>query len=121
MRVCTPHVCRAHAQAWAHDVAGLELVLNIHDQCGIDKCQVNYAAAAAAVGLDPSSGAPVECQWTSKAYAIAQYEYVLEDGDNVREGRACTAVAGLTRCCCAVVAAAVPPAACCCVRILGGR
>lgn len=65
---------------WAHSQE-LELVLNIHDQCGIDQCQSNYAAVAARTGVDPASGDAVACRFLDKAYALAQSELVLESGD----------------------------------------
>ena len=41
---------------WLHSEKGLELCLNLHSQCGIDKCQHNYMAAAQALGVGPGIG-----------------------------------------------------------------
>lgn len=61
---------------------GLELCLNIHDQCGLDRCQQHYAEAAYRLGLDPESGLPLECRLLNKSYSLALAELVLETGDN---------------------------------------
>eukprot|EP00658_Telonema_sp_P-2_P041517 TRINITY_DN29705_c0_g1_i1.p1 TRINITY_DN29705_c0_g1~~TRINITY_DN29705_c0_g1_i1.p1 ORF type:complete len:441 (+),score=81.81 TRINITY_DN29705_c0_g1_i1:443-1765(+) len=67
-------------QRWVHNRSGadLQLVLNIHDQCGIDSCQFNYAAAAHAAGIDPSSRAPVPCGFLQKSYAESLTAGMLE-------------------------------------------
>ena len=66
---------------WIHDVAGLELVLNIHDQCGVNNCQTNFALVASAVGEGPSALGPVACAIFNKTFVRALHDYVLETGD----------------------------------------
>lgn len=66
---------------WIHDVAGLELVLNIHDQCGVNNCQANYRLVAAAVGDSPAAPGPVACAILNKTFMRALHDLVLEAGD----------------------------------------
>ncbi len=60
---------------WVHE-QGLEIILNIHDQCGIDVCQPNYLEAANRTGIDPASSTAVPCRFLDKAYALAMSELV---------------------------------------------
>ena len=59
---------------WLHNDANLSLVLNIHDQCGIDVCQEGYNVSAVAAGIDPASKQPIPCQMTNKTYATSLTE-----------------------------------------------
>jgi hypothetical protein len=61
--------------SWVHE-QGLEIILNIHDQCGIDVCQPNYLEAANRTGIDPASSTAVPCRFLDKAYAAAMSELV---------------------------------------------
>lgn len=60
----------AHAQ-------GFEVMANLHNQCGIDHCQANYSAVAAAAGLDPTSRAVVPCAFSSQRYVESLFRYEL--------------------------------------------
>eukprot|EP01052_Picozoa_sp_SAG31_P016575 SAG31_NODE_1103_length_9895_cov_13.722540_2_plen_693_part_00 len=66
---------------WLHTEKNLELCLNLHSQCGIDKCQQNYIAAALAVGMDPASESAVGCRIFDKKYVEALYRNILEAGE----------------------------------------
>jgi hypothetical protein len=68
--------------AWAHSKGDFELVLNIHDQCGVDVCQAGYADVAAAVGMPPDGSTAVPCRMLNKNWTRAHAQFVLESGDN---------------------------------------
>jgi hypothetical protein len=56
--------------------------LNIHDQCGIDSCQDNYAASAAANGANASAKEAVECNFFNQTYALSLTRDLLEFGEH---------------------------------------
>ena len=61
---------------------GLEVMTNQHDQCTVDHCQDNYAQFATRMGVDPSSAAPIPCEFTSEAYSQALVELIMQSGAN---------------------------------------
>jgi alpha-glucosidase len=72
-------------QQWVHEERSLQLMLNLHSQCGIDKCQHKYAEVLQANGMpSPSTGwnQTIQCAITDPNYVKTLYEFVLDDGDN---------------------------------------
>jgi hypothetical protein len=67
---------------WLHTEANLSLVLNIHDPCGIDKCQEGYNTSAIAAGIDPASTDPIPCEMLNKTFATSLTERLLEAGEH---------------------------------------
>ena len=62
---------------WLHD-RGLKVIVNTHDYSGIDHCQGDvYAAAAAIVGQDPASNVTIPCNIQNKTYATALLQAAL--------------------------------------------
>eukprot|EP01124_Arcella_intermedia_P015331 TRINITY_DN2181_c0_g1_i1.p1 TRINITY_DN2181_c0_g1~~TRINITY_DN2181_c0_g1_i1.p1 ORF type:complete len:805 (-),score=117.85 TRINITY_DN2181_c0_g1_i1:35-2449(-) len=68
-------------QSWVHG-QGLQMMLNLHDQCGIDHCQINYASAAKLVGINPLSKQPAMCKFTDELWVRALNQYMLGDEQN---------------------------------------
>ena len=56
---------------------GLQVMANIHNQCGIDHCQANFSAVAAIAGINASSRAVVPCAFSSQRYVDSLYSYEL--------------------------------------------
>lgn len=56
----------------------LLLVLNVHPQSGVYPCERQYAAVAAAVGINPASNATVRCDFGDAATNIAVFSLYLD-------------------------------------------
>ena len=56
---------------------GLEVMANVHNQCGVDHCQPNYTAVAAAAGIDPAARSVVPCAFSSRRYVDSLFRYEL--------------------------------------------
>ena len=56
----------------------LRVLLNLHPQTGVDHCQSMYPAIAKAMGVNPVTQAPVECNWGDPKFVDVLYEYALD-------------------------------------------
>jgi len=65
-----------------HEVHGLQVMTNQHDQCAVDHCQDYYAVFAHRMGIDSATGAPVPCAFTNRTYFQELWELVLGTGAN---------------------------------------
>ncbi len=59
---------------------GVQIMANIHSQCGVDHCQPNYTAFATALGIDPATEAPVPCAFSDSRYVEGLYKFELDSG-----------------------------------------
>eukprot|EP01052_Picozoa_sp_SAG31_P034776 SAG31_NODE_4108_length_3576_cov_1.978142_3_plen_644_part_00 len=70
-------------QRWIH-MNNLSLMLNVHDQCGYDKCQRGYQSFRQAVpgmaALPPNATVP--CQFENPGLQEALFTHMLENGEN---------------------------------------
>ena len=67
-------------QRYAHE-RGLQMMLNLHSQCGIDRCQHEYKAAQLMMGL-PQGNVTIPCNVLAEKYAATLYQTMLSVGDN---------------------------------------
>ena len=69
-------------QRWIH-AQNLSLMLNVHDQCGYDKCQRGYKFARQAVpGMAAlPANTTVPCQFENPALQDALFTHMLESGE----------------------------------------
>ena len=55
------------------------MIVNTHDVTGVDHCQgADYVDMAAALGVDATTNATVQCELQNETYARALYELVLD-------------------------------------------
>ena len=65
--------------ATVKQIYGVQIMANIHSQCGVDHCQPNYTAFAKALGIDPATKAPVPCAFSDARYVEGLYKFELDE------------------------------------------
>ena len=62
---------------------GLQLVLNTHDQCGVQSTQGEiYNAIAKDMGVDPASNSTVACHLQDKVYTDSLWKHAMRSSEN---------------------------------------
>ena len=57
------------------------MMLNLHTQCGIDRCQKNFTEIAHMTGVDPTKSTYVPCRIQSKVFVEALYNVILDQDE----------------------------------------